>query len=189
MNSLGGFLQVIIVRIETQNLKIDLVFKLLELLNKLSTNDNCRQGMLLILNGLLNTVSTDQIKNLSDTVLKVIHSTVNDQSANGQPCQFDQCCKRIATGLIQDLCNGLGNEVVPYLEKITSLLFSILQDPNIHTDVKIHAIKAIGEVCFAAEHEFEPYLDHTMTTLINAGKLSMTKVDTTLPKEDQLVFH
>jgi hypothetical protein len=45
-----------------------------------------------------------------------------------------------------------------YLEQIMDLLFIILQNENIPTDVKIVGISALGDICLITERAFHPYM-------------------------------
>lgn len=73
-----------------------------------------------------------------------------NEGANG-PYTFDSCSKRWATGLIQDLCNSLETGIAPYTRELSSLLFIILNEESITTDVKIFGICAIGDLCLNSE--------------------------------------
>jgi len=79
VNNFGGLLQVIIVRIEQDGLNNEMVQKVFDTLTNVSRHDSCRQGALLILNGLLNTLAQESIVGLAPTVLQLIESTVRDQ--------------------------------------------------------------------------------------------------------------
>lgn len=125
LNNFGGLLQILIVRIEQQNMPEHLVNNLITVLNMLCERDYCRQGVLLMLNGMLNAFELGWVKNFAPTVIGVIESTIKDQSAS-QVYQFDLPSKRIATGLIQDLCNVMGPEITQHLRQLTSILFTIL---------------------------------------------------------------
>ena len=60
----------------------------------------------------------------------------------------------MATGLIQDLSTGLKDDITPYLSRIMTMLFNVLEDPDTQTDVKTIAIIAIGDLCLMSEAEF-----------------------------------
>jgi hypothetical protein len=151
-------LQTVIVRIEQQYLNDDLIQKLFSTLTNLCNFDVCRQGVLFILNGILHTARQDHCVNLANTVLEIINTTIQNKSVNGEYYPFDSSCKRVATGLIQDLATNIDKDVVVHLDKITNLIFRILDDGEISLDVKITAIVAIGDICLVTEVAFEPYL-------------------------------
>ena len=182
-------LQTVIVRIEQQYLHDDLIQKLYGTLTNLCSYDVCRQGVLFILNGLLNTAKQEQCNNLAGTVLEIINSTIQNKSVNGDNFPFDSSCKRLATGLIQDLATSINQHIVGHLEMITNLIFRILDDGDISLDVKITAIVAIGDICLVTEIAFEPYLEQTMNALIQAGRVSLSSVDKNMPIEDQQNIH
>jgi len=159
INNFGGMLQTVIVRIEQQFMSPDLIQKLFSTLTNLCNHDSCRQGVLFILNGILNTVNQEQCIDLSDTVLNIIDTTVHNKAINGGEYPFDSSSKRLATGLIQDLATAIDKHVSVHLQKITNLLFTILGDNDIGTDVKITAIIAIGDICLVTELSFQPFLE------------------------------
>jgi len=90
-------------------------------------------------------------------VIQVIESTIADQGGNNQPYTFDIFSKRLATGLIQDLANVLQMKMVEHLDCITAILFTILRDNLIQTEVKIFGIAALGDICLMTETHFLPY--------------------------------
>ena len=69
------------------------------------------------------------------------------------------------------------------------LLFIILEDPNMQTDVKTIAIIAIGDICLMSETSFQPYFQKTMDTLIVAGQLSLQAIDPNLPIDEEKGIH
>ena len=72
-------------------------------------------------------------------------------------------------GLIQDLANQLEEQVVNYLDRKMNLLYKILDDQNMSTDIKTIGIMAIGDICLAAETDFRPHFERSMNILISAG--------------------
>jgi hypothetical protein len=94
----------------------------------------------------------------------------------------------MATGLVQDLVTGVGEQSAHYLERIMALLYKILEDAEMTTDVKTIAIQAIGDICLMTEAAFRPYFERSMDTLIAAGQMSI-QIDHRLPKEDQQQIH
>lgn len=149
----------------------ELIQKIFNTLGKVCGRDSCRQGAILILNGILNTLHKDHLLNIVPSIITLIESTIKDEGQEGKPYTFDVYSKRGATGLIQDLANTLQDQIVPYLDKVMELLFIILQDGNcnIQSEVKIFGITAIGDICLTTEHAFRPYLNKTMDILIGAG--------------------
>lgn len=78
INNLGGMLQVLIVRLETEHLDQAIIQLIYEILTKVSNIIGCRQATLFILNGLLNTMKVEQVIELADTALSIIESTINE---------------------------------------------------------------------------------------------------------------
>ena len=86
--------------------------------------------------------------------------------------QYDNVCKRMALGLIQDLCNGLQETIADdqdKLARIMNILFSTLSDGSIGADVQVIAILCVGEICLMTEKQFQPYFEQTMSILVSAG--------------------
>jgi hypothetical protein len=72
-----------------------------------SMNDAMRQGTLLIINGMVNSLPEEVIAaGLSDNVLNLVEETIQDAEVTSY--RFDISCRRMATGLIQDIITGLG---------------------------------------------------------------------------------
>lgn len=72
-----------------------------------------------------------------------------------------------------------------YLGKVMQLLFTILEDENIPTEVKNIAIVAVGDICLVSEHRFVPYFQKSMQVLIAAGVLCMEKIPEQASIEDR----
>jgi hypothetical protein len=185
VNNFGGLLQVLVVRIGREHMPQELIQKTFNTLSSVCARDSCRQGAILMLNGVLNTIDQDWLQQIQETVINLIESTIKDEGQNGQPYAFDVFCKRGATGLIVDLANSMQAHIVPYLPRIVELLFIVLQDGNIQTQVKTFGIGAVGDICLVTEHAFRPYFNKTMEILIGAGQVCLQHIDQTLPPEEQ----
>ena len=94
-------------------------------------------------------MSKEAIEQVADNIVSIIESTIRDGNQI-----FDGSCKRMATGLIQDLSTGLGQGISNYLLKIMEMLFIVLEDNNMATDVKTISIVAIGDICLMSEASF-----------------------------------
>ena len=112
-----GLLQVLIVRIE--QIPVELQEKIMNILSTVCNRDSCRQGALLILNGMLNSMTKETVQGIAPTIINVIQTTINDQSSTGQSYSFDLMSKRFATGLIQDLANLMEMDISQYLNEVT----------------------------------------------------------------------
>jgi hypothetical protein len=79
VNHFGGLLQILIVRIGQQNLSESMITDIFNYLSKICNWDFARTGAQFILNGLLNTLNSSQINQLSDTIISVIDSTIKGE--------------------------------------------------------------------------------------------------------------
>lgn len=57
----------------------------------------------------------------------------------------------MATGLVQDIVTGLGENSQIYIQRMMTLLNVILESQELTTDVKTFAIGAIGDLCLMCE--------------------------------------
>jgi hypothetical protein len=96
-------------------------------------------------------------------MIEIIQSTLSE-------AHFDTSCKRMATGLFQDMFNNMQESIVNYLDICVNILFVILNKCDLSPDVKVTAIQAIGELCLVSEVYFLPKLNETMKLLIEAGQ-------------------
>ena len=76
------------------------------IITHISAKDSMRQGTLLIINGMINSLQEDIIMGLTDNVLNLIEETIQD--AELTTYRFDISCRRMGTGIIQDIITGLG---------------------------------------------------------------------------------
>jgi hypothetical protein len=53
------------------------------------------------------------------------------------------------------------------------ILFYILQDQTVETELKTIGIMALGDICLSSEKAFQPYFETTMGLLVSAGVLSL----------------
>lgn len=67
-------------------------------------------------------------------------------------------CKRLATGLVQDVCSALGENFSLYLQDTIPMLIRVLEHEQLTPDVKVHAIMALGDICLMCETQFRPYV-------------------------------
>jgi hypothetical protein len=135
---------------------------------------------------MLHALEPAAVEGVVQPIMEIITSTVQDERS-----RFESCCKRLAVGLLQDLATSMGSGFAQpgMLEHVTSLLFGVLGDPNVPTDVKTPAIMAIGDTCLMTEKAFQPYFARTMDVLIQAGIASCDEISPNLPAEDATNMH
>jgi len=81
---------------------------------------------------------------------------------------------RLAAGLISDLANSIGQEILHYLPSIAPLLWAILQKNDFDPEAKLVSIIAFGDLALAAGPEqFVQYLPETQTSFFSASSLSL----------------
>jgi len=184
VNHFGGLLQVTVVQLGTAGLTKELAAGVFATLQAIVKYNPCRQGSLLILNGMLHALDSAAVAEVAGATLTIITSTVEDAAS-----EFDTSCKRLAVGLLQDLATSMGAGFAEVLDHVTSMLFKVLGDGSLPTDVKTTAIMAIGDICLMTEKAFQPYFERTMEVLIQAGVASCASIDPSLPPEDITHIH
>jgi len=138
----------------------------------------------LILNGMLHALEPAAVEEAAAAIMAIITSTVEDEKS-----EFDTSCKRLAVGLLQDLATSMGARFSHMLDHVTAMIFKVLGDGSLPTDVKTTAIMAIGDICLMTEKAFQPYFERTMDVLIQAGVASCADIDPNLPPEDIAHVH
>jgi len=81
--------------------------------------------------------------------MDIIEHTIQDNQRI-----FDVTCKRLATGLIQDMATSLQEQFNAYLDRVMNILNYILKETSIPTDVKNIGIIALGDICLMSEAAF-----------------------------------
>ena len=79
--------------------------------------------------------------------------------------------------VISDISRALGADLAPHAERIMVQLVEVLRSPQVHRQVKPHAITAIGDVATAIGPAFAPYLETTMQILSQAGSSAAGPAD------------
>ena len=133
---------------------------------------------------MLHALDSAAVEKVAGPTLTIITSTVEDAAS-----EFDTSCKRLAVGLLQDLATSMGAGFSAVLEHVTEMLFKVLGDGRLPTDVKTTAIMAIGDICLMTEKAFQPYFERTMEVLVQAGVASCAPIDPSLPAEDIAHIH
>lgn len=133
---------------------------------------------------MLNALDSAAVGEVAEPILAIITGTLEDATS-----AFDTACKRLAVGLLQDLATSMGAGFSQMLEHVTGMIFKVLGDASLPTDVKTTAIMAIGDICLMTEKAFQPYFERTMDVLIQAGIASCAEIDPSLPAEDAAHVH
>ena len=118
--------------------------------------------MLLIYNGLMNTLTKEEIDSMAPKIISMISQTLMNH--NGYP--FDVTCKRMATGLFSDMSTSMDLLIANHLDSTIPMLKFILKSEELPYDVKTNAVLAIGELCLMSEEKFLPYFDDTLEVLV-----------------------
>jgi hypothetical protein len=133
---------------------------------------------------MLHAMEPAAVEEVVQPIMDIITTTVQDEKS-----EFDTACKRLAVGLLQDLATNMGSGFAGMLDHVTAMIFKVLGDAALPTDVKTTAIVAIGDVCLMTEKAFQPYFARTMDVLIQAGVASCAEIDPRLPPEDVTNIH
>jgi hypothetical protein len=133
---------------------------------------------------MLHALDSTAVTEVAGAIMTIITSTVEDEKS-----EFDTSCKRLAVGLLQDLATSMGAGFADCLDHVTTMIFKVLGDATLPTDVKTTAIMAIGDICLMTEKAFQPYFERTMDVLIQAGVAGCAAIDPSLPPEDAAHVH
>lgn len=77
----------------------------------------------------------------------------------------------VAIGIIGDISRALGEQSVQYAGPFMQVLLENLSSETLSRNVKIHILSCFGDIALAIGPAFEPYLDHTMNMLRQAGQI------------------
>lgn len=77
----------------------------------------------------------------------------------------------VAVGVIGDICRALGEQSVQYAGAFVGVLFESVQSEALNRNVKIPILSCFGDIALAIGPSFEPYLDHTISILQQAGAI------------------
>lgn len=83
---------------------------------------------------------------------------------------------RLACGLLSDLAHNIDNAITARLPEIMQCLLLVLRDNSFQPEDKLTAIIAVGDVCLASEHHFEPYIEATMDCLFSAAGMALQNI-------------
>lgn len=92
-----------------------------------------------------------------------------------QSSDDSQLCT-VAVGVIGDICRALGDSTETYSQGFMGALLQTLQSTTLNRNVKISVLSCFGDIALAIGAKFEPYLEHTMTVLKQAGELTADEV-------------
>lgn len=88
--------------------------------------------------------------------------------------QEDQVCST-AVNIIGDLCNALGDKILPYCDDIVAILLQNLQSSTLNRNIKPGIISCFGDIALAIGGHFEKYLMYVAAVLKQAAE---AQVDT-----------
>ncbi|KAH6575430.1 hypothetical protein BASA60_005017 [Batrachochytrium salamandrivorans] len=71
----------------------------------------------------------------------------------------------IAVGLVGDICRALNEAILPYCAGLMSTLGVLLQNPNVHRNIKPACLAVLGDMSLAIGPKFEAYLQPTMMAI------------------------
>ncbi|KAH8112102.1 ARM repeat-containing protein [Phellopilus nigrolimitatus] len=83
----------------------------------------------------------------------------------------------VAIGVIGDISRALGEQSVQYAGPFMSVLLESLSSETLNRNVKIPILSCFGDIALAIGPGFEPYLDHTMNVLRQAGSIMPNPMD------------
>ena len=76
----------------------------------------------------------------------------------------------VAVGVVTELCNAIGRDILLYGNEIVNALLVNLQNSNLHRDVKPPIISCFSDVAMAIGGEFKRYLGHVMLMLVQGSQ-------------------
>ena len=82
----------------------------------------------------------------------------------------------VAVGVIGDISRALGEQSAQYSATFMQVLFQSLQSATCPRNVKIPIVSCFGDIALAIGPGFEPYLEHTMVVLREAGSIPVNPV-------------
>ena len=77
----------------------------------------------------------------------------------------------VAIDVIDDISRALGEQSVQYSSPFMQVLLENLSSETSSRNVKIHILSCFEDIALAIGPAFEPYLDHTMHMLRQAGQI------------------
>jgi len=83
----------------------------------------------------------------------------------------------VAIGVIGDICRALGDNTEAYVQGFMGALLQTLQSTTLNRNVKISVLSCFGDIALAIGAKFEPFLEHTMVVLGQAGELTADEND------------
>lgn len=83
-----------------------------------------------------------------------------------------QVCQ-VSVGLLGDICRAVEGAILPYCDRIMSVLVQNLQSDAVHRNIKPQILSSFGDIALAISDNFEKYLQHVLTMLASAQALSV----------------
>lgn len=82
-----------------------------------------------------------------------------------------------SVGLVGDICRALGSQVTIFSDEIMEVLMANLSDNAVHRTVKPQILSVFGDMALAIGTGYVKYLDHVMTTLMQASQCQVDRSD------------
>ncbi|KAL5520367.1 hypothetical protein ACEPAG_9591 [Sanghuangporus baumii] len=83
----------------------------------------------------------------------------------------------VAVGVIGDISRALGEQSAQFATTFMQVLYESLQSETCPRNVKIPIVSCFGDIALAIGPAFEPYLDHAMNVLREAGSIPVNLMD------------
>jgi len=144
---------------------------LLRLLKSKADSGVCEECFLTIA-ALANAEESEFIKYMPD-----FHESLYNGLGNWQ--EYQVCS--VAVGLVGDIARALTNRLLPYCDRIITLLLQNLSNKHLDRSVKPPILSCFGDIAMAIGGQFEKYLEVVMGMLKQA---SQTVVNTNLESDD-----
>jgi len=122
---------------------------------------------LLALSALINCLELEFVKHMETFLPYILNAITYIQ---------DTDAVAVGAGRIQDLCNTLGDKLIPFLEPIAQCLITTVSkcDASLSHSAIASILGACGDLCLAVEAAFTPYLPHVLPLLKLAADYSVS---------------
>jgi importin subunit beta-1 len=98
-----------------------------------------------------------------------------------ETCQF-------AVSNVGDVCRAVHEQIFPYCDRLMTLLLQILQNNEVHRDIKPQILNAFGDIAMAVGDRFENYLSHVVQVLQSAAGLCIDQAAAAVRDGDEDSF-
>jgi len=100
------------------------------------------------------------------------------QHAEWQTCQ-------VSLGVLCDICRVMEADVLPYCDRIMTVLLTNLQSNDVHRSVKPQILGVFSDIVIAVGDGFEVYLPHVMQMLQGAAAMSVDQAASASASNDE----